>query len=149
MAACDAALAPTSRWRPRLSMIVFRLRVSLLAGIPRTGSDWWRGKWSKRCCAGYREGSRAGCSEADRVHLICAKEDRFQVYICEGPQITVLVSRSPQENEHEPVETLTEDEPILVVKEHDDDIGSQRLADVLVATTKTVALSVRPDQPNE
>jgi hypothetical protein len=78
------------------------------------------------------------------------------VYICEGPrQITVLVfTPPPKENEHEPVDTLTEDEPIVVVKEHDDDDRKVNAdVNVLVPDSKAPIVShrlkYRPDQPAE
>lgn len=50
---------------------------------------------------------------------VCADEDAFQVYICQGPnQITVLVF-TPPPIEHVPDETLTEPELIWVVKQRD------------------------------
>lgn len=51
---------------------------------------------------------------------VCANEDAFQVYVCEGPlQITVLVF-TPPPKEHVGEENLTENEPIWVVKARDD-----------------------------
>jgi hypothetical protein len=52
---------------------------------------------------------------------VCANEDEFQVYICEGPrQITVIVFTPPpgeREGRRDHTrEQLTEDEPIWVVK---------------------------------
>ena len=108
--------------------------------------------------AGYREAiTRAQAARKPIESLwVCAKEDRFQVYICEGDrQITVLVfTPPPKENEHEPVETLTEDEPILVVKEHDeDDRRVNAHVDVLVPDDKKPIivhrLKYRPDQPDQ
>ena len=78
------------------------------------------------------------------------------MYICEGPrQITVLVfTPPPKENAHEPVDTLTEDEPIVVVKEHDDDDRKVNAdVNVLVRGGKAPIVShrlkYRPDQPAE
>jgi hypothetical protein len=51
---------------------------------------------------------------------VCANEDAFQVYVCEGPrQVTVLVF-TPPPKEHVGEENLTENEPIWVVKARDD-----------------------------
>jgi hypothetical protein len=119
--------------------------------------DWWPGKRVEEVLrAGYREAIQRAQQARKPIESlwICAKEDRFQVYICEGPrQITVLVfTPPPKENEHEPVETLTEDEPIFVVKEHDDDDRKVRAkVDVLVPDeNKPIIvhrLKYRPDQP--
>ena len=119
--------------------------------------DWWRGKRVEEVLrAGYREAiQRAKDAKKPIESLwVCANEDRFQVYICEGPrQITVLVfSPPPKEGEHEPVDTLTEDEPILVVKEHDDDDKKVKAeVRVLVPDDKAPIivhrLKYRPDQP--
>jgi hypothetical protein len=119
----------------------------------------WRGKRVEEVLrAGYREAiTRAQAARKPIESLwICAKEDRFQVYICEGDrQITVLVfTPPPKENEHEPVEELTEDEPILVVKEHDDDDRKVNAhVDVLVPDDKKPIvvhrLKYRPDQPDQ
>jgi hypothetical protein len=119
--------------------------------------DWWRGKRVEEVLrAGYREAIQRAQQARKPIESlwICAKEDRFQVYICEGPrQITVLVfTPPPKENEHEPVETLTEDEPILVVKEHDeDDRKVNARVDVLVPDDDhpiiVHRLKYRPDQP--
>jgi hypothetical protein len=119
--------------------------------------DWWSGKRVEEVLrAGYREAIQRAQQARKPIESlwICANEDRFQVYICEGPrQITVLVfTPPPKENEHEPVETLTEDEPILVVKEHDDDDRKVRAkVDVLVPDeNKPIIvhrLKYRPDQP--
>jgi hypothetical protein len=119
--------------------------------------DWWRGKRVEEVLrAGYREAIQRAQQARKPIESlwICANEDRFQVYICEGPrQITVLVfTPPPKENEHEPVETLTEDEPILVVKEHDeDDRKVNARVDVLVPDDDhpiiVHRLKYRPDQP--
>jgi hypothetical protein len=121
--------------------------------------DWWRGKRVEEVLrAGYREAiTRAQKGRKPIESLwICANENRFQVYICEGDrQITVLVfTPPPKENEHEPVETLTEDEPILVVKEHDDDDRKVNArVDILVPDEKAPIvvhrLKYRPDQPDQ
>jgi hypothetical protein len=121
--------------------------------------DWWPGKRVEDVLrAGYREAiQRAKDAKKPLESLwICANENRFQVYICEGPrQITVLVfTPPPKEGEHEPVDTLTEDEPIWVVKEHDDDDRKVN-ADVKVLVPDDKApivvhrLKYRPDQPDE
>jgi hypothetical protein len=119
--------------------------------------DWWRGKRVEEVLrAGYREAIQRAKDTRKPIESlwICANEDRFQVYICEGPrQITVLVfTPPPKENEHEPVETLTEDEPIVVVKEHDDDDRKVNAdVNVLVPGGKSPIVShrlkYRPDQP--
>jgi hypothetical protein len=121
--------------------------------------DWWGGKRVEEVLrAGYREAiKRAQAARKPIESLwICAKEDRFQVYICEGDrQITVLVfTPPPKENEHEPVDTLTEDEPILVVKEHDeDDRRVKAQVETLVPDDEhpiiVHRLKYRPDQPAE
>ena len=121
--------------------------------------DWWRGKRVEEVLrAGYQEAiQRAKDAKKPIESLwICANENRFEVYICEGPrQITVLVfTPPPKEGEHQPVDTLTEDEPILVVKEHDDDDRKVK-ADVRVLVPDDKApivvhrLKYRPDQPDE
>jgi vacuolar-type H+-ATPase subunit F/Vma7 len=86
---------------------------------------------------------------------VCADEDRFQVYICEGPrQITVIVfTPPPKDRAHEPVDTLTEDEPIWVVKVHDqDDEDVKAKVRVVVPDDKAPIivhqLKYRPNQPN-
>lgn len=100
---------------------------------------WWRGKDVEEV---LRAGYRAAIERARDLELpieslwVCAQEDQFQVYICEGPrQITVIVfTPPPGEREDAPGERdhttqqLTEDEPIWVVKkkESDDDEYSRR-----------------------
>jgi hypothetical protein len=121
--------------------------------------DWWRGKRVEEVLrAGYREAiTRAQKARKPIESLwVCANEDRFQVYICEGDrQITVLVfTPPPKENAHEPVDTLTEDEPILVVKAHDEDDRKVKAdVEVLVPDDKAPIivhrLKYRPDQPAE
>ena len=121
--------------------------------------DWWGGKRVEEVLrAGYREAiKRAQAARKPIESLwICANENRFQVYICEGDrQFTVLVfTPPPKENEHEPVETLTEDEPILVVKEHDeDDRRVKAQVETLVPDDEhpiiVHRLKYRPDQPAE
>ncbi|HEV3133176.1 MAG TPA: hypothetical protein VG348_00555 [Acidimicrobiia bacterium] len=121
--------------------------------------DWWRGKRVEDVLrAGYREAIRRAQDARKPIESlwICANENRFQVYICEGPrQITVLVfTPPPREGEHEPVDTLTEDEPILVVKVNDEDDRKVNAdVEVLVPDDKAPIvvhrLKYRPNQPNE
>src|SRR5207247_4682521 len=60
---------------------------------------WWPGKRVEDVLrAGYREAIRRAQEARKPIESlwICANEDRFQVYICEGPrQITVLVFTPP------------------------------------------------------
>ena len=121
--------------------------------------DWWPGKRVEEVLrAGYREAIRRAQEARKPIESlwVCAKEDRFQVYICEGPrQITVLVfTPPPKENAHQPVDTLTEDEPILVVKVNDEDDRKVKAdVEVLVPDDKAPIvvhrLKYRPDQPAE
>jgi hypothetical protein len=121
--------------------------------------DWWpRKRVEEVLRAGYREAiTRAQAVKKPIESLwVCANEDRFQVYICEGArQITVLVfTPPPKEPGHQPAATLTEDEPIWVVKVHDaDDEKVNAKVDVLVPDDKAPIvvhrLKYRPDQPNE
>jgi hypothetical protein len=121
--------------------------------------DWWRGKRVEEVLrAGYREAIKRAQKARKPIESlwVCANEDRFQVYICEGDrQITVLVfTPPPKENAHEPVDTLTEDEPILVVKVNDaDDRKVKADVEVLVPDDKAPIivhrLKYRPDQPAE
>ena len=120
--------------------------------------DWWPGKRVEEVLrAGYREAiTRAQAAKKPIESLwVCANENKFQVYVCEGErQITVLVfTPPPKERAHEPVDTLTEDEPILVVKEHDkDDDAVKAKYDVLVPGGNEPIivhrLKYRPDQPD-
>jgi hypothetical protein len=93
--------------------------------------SWWPGKDVETV---LRAGYRAAIERARDLELpieslwVCANEDEFQVYICEGPrQVTVIVfTPPPGEREGQRDHTrqqLTEDEPIWVVKkkESDDD----------------------------
>jgi hypothetical protein len=85
---------------------------------------WWQGKDVEQV---LRAGYRAAIERARDLELpieslwVCANEDEFQVYICEGPrQITVIVFTPPPgerggRRDHTR-EQLTEDEPIWVVK---------------------------------
>lgn len=70
---------------------------------------------------GYRkaiEVARAG-EKPIESWWVCADEDAFQVYVCDGArQVTVLVF-TPPPIEHVGEEYLTEDEPIWVVKPRD------------------------------
>lgn len=87
----------------------------------------WIGYWDQYPVedvlrAGYRkaiEVARAAQKPIESL-WVCADEDSFQVYVCEGPrQITVLVF-TPPPKEHVEEEELTEDEPIWVVKARDE-----------------------------
>jgi hypothetical protein len=86
--------------------------------------SWWPGKDVETV---LRAGYRAAIERARDLELpieslwVCANEDEFQVYICEGPrQVTVIVfTPPPGEREGQRDHTgaqLTEDEPIWVVK---------------------------------
>ncbi len=86
----------------------------------------WIGYWKDYPVENViREGYRKAISLARDVDKpieslwVCANEKAFQVYVCEGPrQITVLVfTPPPLEHVHE--DTLTETEPIWVVKPRD------------------------------
>ena len=168
MAAYDAALSRIDRPLGDLAAEHANarsgLRAELKGGDANHFRKHWLGDWVGR--KARRGGARAGYREAiKRAHAarkpieslwICANEDRFQVYICEGDrQITVLVfTPPPKENEHEPVDTLTEDEPILVVKEHDeDDRRVKAQVETLVPDDEhpiiVHRLKYRPDQPAE
>jgi len=120
--------------------------------------DWWPGKRVEEVLrAGYREAiTRAQAVKKPIESLwVCANENQFQVYVCEGErQITVIVfTPPPKERAHEPVDTLTEDEPIWVVKVRDkDDDEVKAKVDVLVPGDEPIIvhrLKYRPDQPNE
>jgi hypothetical protein len=93
-------------------------------------SGWWSGKDVETV---LRAGYRAAIERARDLELpieslwVCANEDQFQVYICEGSrQVTVIVF-TPPPGERESggrahtTEPLTEDEPIWVVKKKDKD----------------------------
>jgi hypothetical protein len=91
--------------------------------------DWWPGKDVEQV---LRAGYRAAIERARNLELpleslwVCAQEDQFQVYVCEGPrQVTVIVfTPPPGEREGQRAHSqaqLTEDEPIWVVKKRDDD----------------------------
>ena len=99
-------------------------------------SRWWSGKDVEDV---LRAGYRAAIERARDLELpieslwVCANEDEFQVYICEGPrQVTVIVFTPPPEERHGQREhteaQLTEDEPIWVVKkkESEDDEYTRR-----------------------
>jgi hypothetical protein len=96
--------------------------------------DDWLGTWwpDKDVEQVLRAGYRAAIERARHLELpleslwVCAQEDQFQVYVCEGPrQVTVIVfTPPPGEREGARAHTrarLTEDEPIWVVKKKDDD----------------------------
>ena len=96
----------------------------------------WLGSWwpDKDVEPVLRAGYRAAIERARELEVpieslwVCANEDEFQVYICEGPrQVTVIVFTPPPgkregQRDHTGAQ-LTEDEPIWVVKkkESDDD----------------------------
>ena len=120
--------------------------------------DWWPGKRVEEVLrAGYREAIQKAKDARKPIESlwVCANEDRFQVYITEGPrQITVIVfTPPPKERAHEPVDTLTEDEPIWVVKVLDED-DEKVNAKVRVVVPDDEApiivhqLKYRPDQPD-
>lgn len=92
--------------------------------------DWWPSKPVEPVLrAGYREAiNRAKTGNKPIESLwVCANEDEFQIYICEGPhQITVIVFTPPPPKHHwysrkrkHTEEQLTEEEPIWVVKVKD------------------------------
>jgi hypothetical protein len=92
-------------------------------------AGWWPNKDVEQV---LRAGYRAAIERARNLELpleslwVCADEDQFQVYICEGPrQVTVIVfTPPPEERDGERQHSgarLTEDEPIWVVKKKDDD----------------------------
>lgn len=120
--------------------------------------DWWRGKRVEEILrAGYREAiQRAQEARKPLESLwVCAKEDRFQVYICEGPrQFTVIVfTPPPKEGEHEPLESLTEFEPIWVVKAKDEDDRKMpgEFEELVPDDSHPIVvhqLRYRPDQPD-
>jgi len=121
--------------------------------------DWWPGKRVEEVLrAGYREAIQRAKNARKPIESlwVCARENRFQVYICEGPrQITVIVfTPEPKEPGHQPAASLTEDEPIWVVKVHDDDDEKVNAKfDVLVPGGDEPIivhrLKYRPDQPDE
>jgi len=84
-------------------------------------AGWWTNTHTEDILrAGFIEAIR----HAKRVNKpietwwVCADEDAFQVYICEGPrQITVIVF-TPKPV-HEDPSVMTADEPIWVVKERE------------------------------
>jgi hypothetical protein len=103
-------------------------------------NDWLGGWWpDKDVEQVLRAGYRAAIERARDLELpleslwVCANEDEFQVYICEGPrQVTVIVFTPPPgerdgQRDHSDA-PLTEDEPIWVVKkkEAEDDDYTQR-----------------------
>lgn len=92
--------------------------------------DWWPSKPVEPVLRnGYREAiNRAKAANKPIESIwVCADEDEFQMYICEGPhQITVIVFTPPppkqrwfsRKRQHTE-EPLTQDEPIWVVKVKD------------------------------
>jgi hypothetical protein len=117
-----------------------------VAGLNADDADHFRQDWLDRWWPGedvetvLRAGYRAAIERARDLELpieslwVCANEDEFQVYICEGArQVTVIVFTPPPgmrdsgERDHT-TEQLTEDEPIWVVKkkEREDDEYTQR-----------------------
>jgi hypothetical protein len=109
-----------------------------VAGLNTDDADHFRQDWLSRWWSGkdveevLRAGYRAAIERARDLELpieslwVCANEDEFQVYICEGPrQVTVIVFTPPPEERHGQREhtaaQLTEDEPIWVVKKKDGD----------------------------
>jgi hypothetical protein len=89
--------------------------------------EHWLGSWWREhpvedvLRAGYAEAIRRARDAKLPIESlwICADEKTFQVYIVQGPrQITVIVF-TPQPVEHVSEETLTEPEPIWVVKARD------------------------------
>jgi hypothetical protein len=98
--------------------------------------SWWPHKPVEQVLrVGYREAIKRATTTNKPIESIwvCADEDEFQVYICEGPrQVTVIVFTPPppkhrglfsKKREHSE-EKLTQDEPIWVVKvkdKHDDE----------------------------
>jgi hypothetical protein len=109
-----------------------------VAGINDADADHFRAHWlgtwwqNKDVENVLRAGYRAAIERARNLELpieslwVCANEDQFQVYICEGPrQVTVIVFTPPppgegDEREHT-TDQLTQDEPIWVVKKQDKD----------------------------
>jgi hypothetical protein len=94
-------------------------------------TGWWPGKKvAEVLSAGYS--TAIELAQARKLPIeslwVCASEDEFQMYVCEGPrQITVIVFTppppGPPENREHSQERLTKDEPIWVVKvkDHYDD----------------------------
>lgn len=103
-------------------------------------ADWLGSWWPRKDVEDVlRAGYRAAIERARDLELpleslwVCAQEDQFQVYICEGPrQVTVIVFTPPPPDREgrrdHTTEPLTEDEPIWVVKKKDpaDDEYTQR-----------------------
>jgi hypothetical protein len=92
--------------------------------------DWWPSKPVEQVLRnGYKEAiNRAKTADKPIESIwVCANEDEFQIYICEGPhQITVIVFTPPPPKRHwysskrkHTEEELTQDEPIWVVKVKD------------------------------
>jgi hypothetical protein len=109
-----------------------------VAGLNADDANHFRDDWLERWWPSHdveqvlRAGYRAAIDRARDLELpmeslwVCANEDQFQVYICEGPrQVTVIVFTPPPgeregQRDHT-TEQLTEDEPIWVVKKRDSD----------------------------
>lgn len=112
----------------------------LTAGDIEHFEEDWIGYWKDYPVENViREGYRKAITLARDVDKpieslwVCANEKSFQVYVCEGPhQVTVLVF-TPPPLEHVREETLTEMEPIWVVKPRDQfdkgDVESSRQAE--------------------
>jgi hypothetical protein len=92
--------------------------------------DWWPSKPVEPVLRnGYREAIKRAKAANKPIESIwvCADEDEFQIYICEGPhQITVIVFTPPPPKHHwwsrkrgHTEDRLTQDEPIWVVKVQD------------------------------
>jgi hypothetical protein len=92
--------------------------------------DWWPSKPVEQVLRnGYREAiNRAKAADKPIESIwVCANENEFQIYICEGPhQITVIVFTPPPPKHHwysrkreHSEDQLTQDEPIWVVKVKD------------------------------
>jgi hypothetical protein len=167
MAAYEAALdridEPLDELAERHARPGSGLRTDLKAGDARHFrshwlGDWWEGKRVEDVLrAGYREAIHRAQQARKPIESIwvCANEDRFQVYICEGPrQFTVLVfTPPPVEGGHEPLESLTEHEPIWVVKERekDDEEMPGEFRELVPDADRPIVvhqLRYRPDQPN-
>jgi hypothetical protein len=87
-----------------------------------TDEGWWQDKHVEDIMrAGFIQAIRQakGAGKPIETWWVCANEDQFQIYICEGDrQITVIVF-TPKPK-HEDASVMTADEPIWVVKEHED-----------------------------
>jgi hypothetical protein len=119
--------------------------------------DWWPGKRVEEVLrAGYREAIQRARKARKPIESlwVCANENRFQVYVCEGErQFTVIVfTPPPREASHEPRDTLTELEPIWVVKQADEDDEDMpgEFREVVPGERPIVThqLRYRPNQPD-